>query len=300
MIINLSDKASLNLAKPPYDTEGLTCAILGNKGSGKSNTMAVMAEEFHAVQIPFIYYDPNGDAASLCELGPDVILVGDPDHIEKKRRAQYPLNVAANESKEFIRMVLIEGYSLVIDMSEPDDTSSPPPLEVFIRLMNEHYRQAGKLREPCAIFVDEAHMVAPQIGATDLEKYSRRALGKVATDGRKRGMVLVTATQRATYLDKRILFGANVRIFGKVTYFPDYDIVKHYIPASFHQIRALKSGEVYIVSEKRYGKTRIKRRKTTDLGKTPAFKPRKRIQRPDIRQLQFPFKVRNWGRIVDE
>lgn len=39
MKINLSGEATLNLTKPPYETEGLTCIILGNKGSRKSNAM---------------------------------------------------------------------------------------------------------------------------------------------------------------------------------------------------------------------------------------------------------------------
>ena len=70
MIIRLSDDgAQIDLSKPPYDTEGLTCCLLGNKGAGKSNALAVMAEEFHANQIPFIFYDPNGDAASLRQPG---------------------------------------------------------------------------------------------------------------------------------------------------------------------------------------------------------------------------------------
>mgnify|MGYP006935355324 CR=1 FL=1 len=101
-------------------------------------------------------------------------------------------------------------------------------------------------------------------------------------------MLLVVATQRATYLDKRIIFGANVRIFGKITYYPDFDVVKHYVPASFQQLRSLRSGEVYIVTDNKWGKTRIKLRQTTDLGKTPAFRNSRRKKRPSkVEQLQL-------------
>lgn len=288
MIIELAPEATLNLSKPPYDTEGLTCVILGNKGSGKSNLMAVMAEEAHANQIPFIYYDPNGDAVALRELGSDVLSIGDPNDSEPIRRATYPLNVALREAGDFIRMVLDEGYSLVVDMRE---NSPVHPLDVFTALVEEHYRQAGRLRVPAFMFVDEAHAVAPQTGATEQEKLSRRSLGKVISDGRKRGILLVAASQHATYLDKRVIRGANLRIFGKCTYLPDYKIIKEYTPATFQQMLKLRSGQVYIVSEKAWGLTQIKKRITSDLGKTPAFKARPRRVRPSLDQLQLPMET---------
>lgn len=289
MIINLSDDANLNLTSAPYDTEGLTVAILGNKGMGKSNILAVFAEESHANQIPFIIFDPNGDAASLRELGPDVVLVGNPAHDEPLRRAHYPLSVVRRDAGSFVDMALKDGYSLVLDLSDQDGAD---PLATFTTLINQHYKRAGKLRTPCFILVDEAHLFAPQTGADESERESRRALGKVSTDGRKRGMMLVAATQRSTYLDKRIIFSANVRIFGKVTYFPDYKAYAEYIPASFQQMRGLRSGEVYIVSEKAWGLTRVKRRKTTDLGATPAIQVRPRTTRPSLAQLQLPMEAR--------
>ena len=289
MIINLSPEANINLGSPPYNTEGLTCAVIGNKGSGKSNLLAVMAEEFHAAEIPFAYYDPNGDAASLRELGGDVIVIGDTNHSEPLRRAHYNLNTAVEQSSEIISMVLDDGFSLVVDMTSRE--GMPHPLEVFIALTTQHYRQSSELREPCAVFVDEAQNIAPQSGATELQVISRRALNQINADGRKRGMVLVTATQRTTFVDKGILFGANLRVFGKLTWHDDYKKAKPYISASFREMNNLRSGDVFIVSEKRSGQTRIKLRKTTDLGKTPAFKKRSRRVRPDIRQLQLPIRV---------
>lgn len=288
MILNLSDDARLNLAQPPYNTEGLTAIILGNKGSGKSNLMAVMAEEAHAAEIPFIYYDPNGDAVSLRQLGDDVITLGDPADAEPIRRANYPLDLAVREGSDFIRMVLREGYSLVVDMREQDD---PHPLLAFSNLVQEHFRQSGRLRLPCFMFVDEAQSIAPQTGANEFEKVSRRVLGKVISDGRKRGMLLVAGSQHATYLDKRVIRGANLRIFGKCTYLPDFKIIKEYTPATFHQMLKLRSGEVYIVSEKAWGLTRIRLRRTADLGQTPAFQSRPRRARPSLSQLQLPLEA---------
>lgn len=288
MIITLSPQVQLDLTRSPYDTEGLTAILLGNKGAGKSNTLAVIAEEGHAQQVPVIYFDPNGDAASLRELGDDVVILGSTGHPEPIRRADYDLDLALRDPGQFIELVLQEGYSLVVDMTDTGH-GSYNPLDTFTALINKHYQMAGRLREPCFVIVDEAHVFAPQSRATKEEAASRRALGRVANDGRKRGMMLVAATQRATYLDKRIIFGANLRLFGKITYHPDYEVIKHYVPATFHQLRNLESGEVYVATAGILGKTRVKLRRTTDLGKTPAFNPnRRRKTRPSkVKQLQL-------------
>ncbi len=288
MIIELSPHVRLNLAAPPYLTEGLTAILLGNKGCGKSNTLAVISEEAHASHLPFIYFDPNGDAVSLRQLGDDVVVLGNTQHPDPVRRADYDLALAQRDPGQFIELALKDGYSLVVDLPDSGQ-DAVNPIGVFTALVNKHYTMAGRLREPCFIIVDEAHVFAPQSGADKEEQAAKRALGRVANDGRKRGMMLVAATQRATYLDKRIIFGANLRIFGKITYHPDFEVVKHYVPVSFQQLRALESGEVYITGGGLLGKTHIKLRHTPDLGKTPAIKAnRERQKRPSkTTQLQL-------------
>ena len=72
----------------------------------------------------------------------------------------------------------------------------------------------------------------------------------------------------------------------------DYKIFKNYVPASFRQMQALRSGQVYIVSEKAWGMTQIRRQRVTDLGRTPAFVPRQSGARPSkIKQLRLPLEV---------
>jgi hypothetical protein len=278
----------ITLNHPPYDTEGLTAGILGNRGAGKSNTMAVLAEEMHANEIPFYFFDPNGDALSLQELGNDVLSIGDPGHDEPVRQADYALATVLDDPKGFVQMVLNEGYSLTIDLSA--GRTEEEPLAALKWLLRTHYKLAIKNRIPVGIFVDEAQLFAPQGKASDPERETRNALRRISFDGRKRGMMLTVATQRATYLDKALIFGCNVRVFGKCTYWPDYQVIKHYVPASFRQMRELRSGQVHLVTEKAQGIIQIRRRKTTDLGQTPAFVKRKRPARPNkVRVLQLGF-----------
>ncbi len=281
MQLELAHGVQIKLTEPPYETEGLRMAIIGNPGMGKSNIMAVLAEEAYSQGIPFLFFDPNGDACSLRELGPDVVVVGHPGHDEPLRRAHYPLSEVGKDGPKLVRMLLEDDYSLVVDLSDQDD----PDLAqfAFARLVNEHFRLAGKMRTPALVLVDEAHIFAPEGRADEAETASRKALFKVAHDGRKRGMMLVVASQRSTFLSKRVIFGSNVRIFGKTTYRPDYDqVVRKYLSVvSFQQLLHLRTGEVFLVGENimgesNLGKVQVKRRKTTDLGRTPVIRARKK------------------------
>lgn len=282
MLLEFGDGAQIRLTESPYLTEGLRISIIGNPGMGKSNLMAVLAEEAYGQGIPFVFFDPNGDACSLRELGPDVVVVGRPDNEERLRQAHYPLADIRTDAAELVRMVLADGYSLVVDLSDQDD----PDLSqiAFAQLVNEHFKQAGKARTPALVLVDEAHLFAPEGKADEFETVSRKALFRVAHDGRKRGMMLAVASQRSTFLSKRVIFGSNVRIFGKTTYRPDYDqVVRKYLSVvSFQQLLRLRAGEVFVVgegimSEGNLGRVQVKRRKTTDLGRTPVIKAKKKV-----------------------
>lgn len=293
MIIELSQAARLNLTKSPYLTEGLSMAILGNKGAGKSWAMAVVAEECHNINLPFVIYDPNGDACSLRQLGDDVIVLGRINRRETIRRAHYALETAINDPRKYIRHVL-DGYSLVVDLS---GINQELKLLAFTRLIDAHFDLSEDLRESTMVLVDEAHRFAPQKRAYDGQKESLNALTNVMSDGRKRGILLVVATQRMTFLNKDVLFGMNVRLFGKVTWPADFDIIKPYLPPGVRFKRSytnghrplndLQSGEFYVVSQGKWGLIRIKGRRTADLGATPVIRPRRPKNTLAVKQLSL-------------
>lgn len=292
LILRLSETAAINLSQSPYQSEGLGIVLLGNQGCGKSNAMAVLAEEAHRQTLPFIFFDPGGRQVSLRELGDDVIVIGNDKAKKDIFRAHYPLSLAIRDAKHFISMVLNEGFSLVVDLRLGDNPERGHA--AFQALLNEHYKQADDTPTPCIVLVDEAHNVAPQMQATEEEKISLKVIGRAALEGRKKGIMLIVSTQRPTYLHKQMIFGANVRLFGKVTYEKDYkSIIAQYLPiVSFGQIRALRSGEMFVVAEnifpeRNLGKIRFRLRHTTDLGGTPLVNFRKR-ERPSLGQLKLP------------
>jgi len=86
-----------------------------------------------------------------------------------------------------------------------------------------------------------------------------------------------------------VLFGMNVRMFGKITWHPDYEAIKPYLPpgTGFEVLRNLETGRYYLVSPNAYGQIVIKARQTRDLGGTPVMRQRSARARPSVSQLRL-------------
>ena len=293
--IEANSGAKIPLLRPPYKSQGLYLGILGNMGSGKSWTLGVLAEEAHRIRLPFIYYDIDGDAASLGQLGEDVIKIGHKGHSDPLRRAHYDLHEAIRDATGFIEWVMTKGFNLVIDLSDRDEEEIHIGFQDF---MAAHYRLGEAYREPTLVIVDEAHEFAPQRRATDYQGASQQVFLRCLRNGRKRGINLAIATQRSTFLDKNILFGMNIRLFGLTTMMQDFKAVRDYLPPKVGpgELAGLDAGEYYIVSAKRHGLIRIKGRRTRHLGETPMARLSKRTVQPrpsiESEQLRLPLKVR--------
>ena len=291
MILNLSETANINLLKSPYKSQGLTLGILGNMGSGKSWTLAVLAEEAHKIRLGFIFYDLDGDAVSLRELGDDVLVIGQKDHLDPTRRCHYSIYEAAKDPEDFIKLALVDGFSLVMDLS--GDYESEFKHVAFQQLNQAHFRLSQTLREPVLVIIDEAHEFAPQKKGDEWQAESKKVFKRLVSNGRKRGILLGIATQRSAFLDKDILFGMNIRLFGLTTLAQDYNAMRDYLPpnVALKDLAALHPGHYYIISNRGHGQLKIKARRTTHLGNTPLEKlaDRPAKPRPSLEQLQLPF-----------
>ncbi len=284
-LVLTEDGANINLTRPPYLTEGLSLAAIANKGGGKSWLLAVLAEESHRNRIPFIYYDVNGDAASLRQLGDDVVLIGR-THKDPLRNAHFSIDNAAQSPVQYINLALEDGFSVIFDLS---GRPLQEKCEMFSYFVNAHFGLSEDLREPTMVLVDEAHQFAPQRKPQGNQRQSLQELVNIMSDGRKRGILLSIATQRAAYLNKDVLFGMNVRMFGKITWQPDFEAIKSYLPPGvrFEQMRHLTSGKFYLVSANGYGVIKVKQRRTKDLGATPVIRRQRKRPRPSVKQLSL-------------
>lgn len=275
-MIVLSSDVTLDLSKPPFRDEGLSASVIGMKGSGKSNVLAVICEQVYKSGIPFIFFDVNGDAASLRELGSDVLVIGHEDpSMHELRQAHIRLNKAIAHAIRIVDLALSRGFSVVIDLSSLEEAELRA---AFVKLGDAIFIRSGQLRSkedghPALVVIDEAHRFAPQETSKET-KLSRKTFENLMNDGRKRGILLVLATQRSQLINKNVLHGCNLRMFGKIMHNPDYKAVQSYLPpnAIFHTVKNLATGRFYVMWGAESRTIQINLRETTDLGKTPEIK----------------------------
>jgi hypothetical protein len=289
----------IDLLKEPWLTEGISAFMLGNKGCGKSHALAVFAEEAHKNQLPFIFYDKNGDACSLKELGDDVVVIGDVRHFDPDRRAHYSIESIMNNMNEYIKMAVNDGFSFVVDLSAMKEIDMRPIL--LAQMIRSHHEIAGLIRLPTMVIVDEAHEFAPQSRATNAQKESLRAMKLMASDGRKRAIHYIAATQRITEINKTFIALMNLKLFGKISHHPDFKYIESYLPLTHDGGRVRKMlprdmerlDKQFVICESDggigdYARVRFKNRRTKDLGKTPIAVKRSG-GRPSLKSYQLNF-----------
>src|SRR5690606_16115035 len=139
------------------DFLGQSVAVLGIKGSGKSNTAAVLAEELLTANVPLCIVDVAGEYAGLKDKF-EIFSVGcslQPETLD----AKLPVERAAAAARRSYE----RGVSVILDVSGFNRQAR----ECFLaEYMNTIWNLAQTLRHPYILFLEEAHNYIPQSGQT--------------------------------------------------------------------------------------------------------------------------------------
>jgi DNA helicase HerA-like ATPase len=251
-----------NLAGRPWATQGFRCAISGTPGGGKSYLMAVMAEEVHALGLPFAVVDPEGEHRALCALGGVARVAPDGD-------------IRFDEDWISLSLALMrKGAGVVVDLSDLPEKEWAMHYGWFAEALLKMQRAA---RRPAFLFLEEAHLFAPQKSRRNVAE-SLAATKQVARRGRKFGLSTVMASQRPADTEKDVLAQANARFFGRVEILADYEAIRRYLPCGvkMRTLRDLDSGEFFLSVSGEFNQVKIRQRQTPDLGSTPRVAYRQR------------------------
>ena len=105
---------------------------------------------------------------------------------------------------------------------------------------------------PITIICEEAHRYAPRDRALGFEP-TKRALSRIAKEGRKYGVSLSVVTQRPTDLAPSLLSECNTMFALRMTNHDDQDIVRDSLSEASHGLMdflpALRNGEAIVVGE---------------------------------------------------
>jgi hypothetical protein len=197
--------ATLRLAPTftlPVEAVTQAFAVLGRRGSGKTNTAVVLAEEMLAVGEQVVIVDPTGvwwGLRSWADGTPSnlpVVIVGG-DH------ADLPLDERAGRA--LAQLLVSTRQSAVLDLSGISKSASRRVMADFLEDLYRH------CRDPLHLVVDEADLLAPQRLPADMTRLLG-AMEDVIRRGRAHGLGVTLITQRPAVLNKDVLTQAEVLI----------------------------------------------------------------------------------------
>lgn len=265
---------SSTLSLPP-EAITQTFAILGKRGSGKTNLAVVMAEEMHEHGLPFVAIDPVGAwyglRSSKDGKGPGLsipIFGGEHGDVPLERTAGMLI----------ADLVVDERLSCVLDVSE---FSEGDKIRFLIDFAERLFRRN---RDPLHLFLEEADDFIPQ----RVMREQARLLGawqRVVKRGRFRGLGATSITQRSAALNKDVLTQTETLFVFRTTSPQDRKAIEGWL--EFHgqskevleSLPSLEDGECWVWSPHWLGKlvrVKIRRRETYDSGATPTGAPGRR------------------------
>jgi hypothetical protein len=230
---------------------GRTC-VIAQSGAGKSWAIAVICERLCAAGIGFVIVDTEGEYFSLRQKY-SVQWVGSDERCDA--------DIERVNLKDFMLRAVVNGTAVVFDVSETDMREKVTGLaEVLYDIASAH-------KIPYLLILEEADKFIPQA------KESIKKIEEISRRGRKRGLGLLIATQRPSFVTKNVLSQCNNQVIGRLSIENDLRAVDLFFGSrtELEELAALSPGEFFVMGGFVRRKTRIRFaiRETEHRGETP-------------------------------
>lgn len=255
-ILNIDANSAIQISLE--STIGEKIAILGIAGSGKSNSSAVILEEFLSNALPVTIVDIEGEYWGLKERF-DIVIIG--------RSANVDVEVDASNAAQFAAYSVEHGVSMILDLADYDSLEDMH--DFLIAYFEALWVAASKARRPYVVVLEEAHEFIPQGASTPIKKL----LTTFALRGRKRGIGMIVISQRSAKVEKSVLTQASIVILHRVVHPTDLKVYQDIVPLPSRiveeRVGALKKGDALVIVEHTVHTARIRLRHTYHAGATP-------------------------------
>jgi hypothetical protein len=253
--LNVSSDLDLDLER----LIGQCIAILGIRGSGKSNTAGVIFEELLNQQYPMSIVDIEGEYFGLKEKY-EVLVVGTGDGVE--------IEIDAGCAAEIAEVSMEQNVPVVLDLS---GFLSDERTELLKEYLGALWTLAGRLRRPYIIGIEEAHEFIPQGVKTELKEL----IARIALRGRKRGLGAIVVSQRSAKVDKDVLSQAGILLLHRVVHEVDMRVYGELLPWRKSEVKeiitSLETGQCIFVNGDMVRPIHVRERTTFHAGFTPTL-----------------------------
>jgi hypothetical protein len=255
----------------PLEIATQTLGILGQRGSGKSNTQVVLAEKFYDAGIPWVAIDPKGDWWGI-RSNEDGDGEGLPIPILGGLHGD--VSIGSTEGAQWADVIADANLTCVVDVSDFSKGERAKFLVAFFDRLYRRHRQDPQARH---VFLEEAHEYIPQmVGREDGQL--KEAASRIVLQGRSFGLGASACSQRSARLHKDVLMQIGTLIAHRTTGPLDRKAIEGWIVE--HEQRAdlieslpsLGNGEAWVWSPEFMGeisRVQFLRRRTFDSGATP-------------------------------
>lgn len=265
-ILNISKDFELDLSL----VIGKCISILGIRGSGKTNTSAVILEEMLNHKYPMTIVDIDGEYWGLKEKY-ELLVVGNSENVDIK--------VGIEHARQIAEMSISKNIPVILDMS---GFLKEETYEFLLDYMDEIWKLGGKIRSPYEIILEEAHEWIPQGNKNDLKE----VLTRIALRGRKRGLGIIILSQRSAKVEKDILTQAEILFLHKVVHPTDMKVYKEILPLPgkdvSKKISELNVGECILFFGNEIETIQIREQETYHAGFTPSLDL---VQTPQLKEV---------------
>lgn len=258
----------------PVDAVTQTFVIFGKRGSGKSNTAVVMAEEMHRAGAPFVVLDPVSAWWGLKSSfdgrgeGLPVYVFGGPTATR-----DLPLEPTAGEL--MAQLFVDHRIPMILDMKGWSGGERARFVTAFAL-----YLLAHNDRVPAHVFLEEADAFIPQRPYKG-EEAMLGAMDRLVRWGRQEGLGVTAVTQRSAKINKDVTTQAETLIAHRTTGPQDREAIDNWI--RYHagdeqrqellsSLPTLPSGTAWVWSPEWleiFRQVAVRRRETYDSAATP-------------------------------
>lgn len=285
----------------PLDVVTETFGVLGRKGSGKSNTAAVLVEELLAAYQQVLVIDPTDSWWGL-KSSRDGKSAGFAVSVLGGWHGDLPLS--REDGKGIADFLVDTGASLVVSLRKFEEDA--PKRRFVTDLCNRlYYRKGGQSPPtPMMVVIDEASVLVPQTIRANDEGSSKcvGAVQQLVRQGRTSGIGVGLIDQRPATVNKDVLSQVGILIIHRIVSTHDRAPIKAWVEQHdvdkrgeefLSSLASLRPGVGWIwstVEPEIFTKVQVNLRRTFDSGATPkpgqTLAPPKLAAKVDLHALQ--------------